>query len=131
MPGARRILLALAFGALLQPAPGVAESSAQLVDFADLTGWEDDDHAAALAVFRNTCMDLSEPDWQGLCAIAETAPDARTFFELFFRPVLIGGDQRALFTGYFEPELDGSRTRTGGFATRSTAFPPRSETADG
>jgi membrane-bound lytic murein transglycosylase A len=84
MPGARRILLALAFGALLQPSPGVAESSAQLVDFADLTGWEDDDHAAALAVFRNTCMDLSEPDWQGLCAIAETAPDARTFFELFF-----------------------------------------------
>jgi hypothetical protein len=58
MPGARRILLALAFGALLQPSPGVAESSAQLVDFADLTGWEDDDHAAALAVFRNTCMDL-------------------------------------------------------------------------
>jgi membrane-bound lytic murein transglycosylase A len=37
----------------------VAESSAQLVDFAELTGWEDDDHAAALAVFRNTCMDLA------------------------------------------------------------------------
>jgi membrane-bound lytic murein transglycosylase A len=129
MPGARRILLALAFGALLQPAPGVAESSAQLVDFADLTGWEDDDHAAALAVFRNTCMDLSEPDWQGLCAIAKTAPDARTFFELFFRPVLIGGDQRALFTGYFEPELDGSRTRTGRFRYPVYRVPP--EIGDG
>jgi membrane-bound lytic murein transglycosylase A len=74
-------------------------------------------------------MDFDEPDWQGLCAIAETAPDARTFFELFFRPVLIGGDQTALFTGYFEPELDGSRTRTAVFATRSTAFRPKSETA--
>jgi hypothetical protein len=51
-------------------------------------GWEDDDHAAALAVFRNTCMDFDEPGLAGLCAIAETAPDARTFFELFFRPVI-------------------------------------------
>jgi membrane-bound lytic murein transglycosylase A len=70
-----------------------------------------------------------EPDWQGLCAIAETAPDARTFFELFFRPVLIGGDQRALFTGYFEPELDGSRTRTGRFRYPVYRVPP--EVGDG
>ena len=65
----------------------------ELIDFAELDGWASDDHAEALAVFRNTCMDFDEPDWQGLCAIAATAPDARTFFELFFRPVLIGGDR--------------------------------------
>jgi membrane-bound lytic murein transglycosylase A len=102
----------------------VAETSAQLLDFADLDGWDADDHAAALSVFRNTCGDLDETDWQGLCAIAATAPDARTFFELFFRPVLIGGDQTALFTGYFEPELDGSRTRTSRFRYPVYRVPP-------
>jgi membrane-bound lytic murein transglycosylase A len=109
----------------------VAESSDATRRFSDLTGWEDDDHAAALAVFRNTCMDFERTGLAGALRHCRDGADARTFFELFFRPVLIGGDQRALFTGYFEPELDGSRTRTGGFATRSTAFPPRSETADG
>jgi membrane-bound lytic murein transglycosylase A len=69
----------------------VAETATQLIDFSELNGWEDDDHAAALDVFRNTCMDFDEPDWQGLCAIAATAPDARTFFELFFQT---GSDRR-------------------------------------
>jgi membrane-bound lytic murein transglycosylase A len=94
-----------------------------------LTGWEEDDHSAALGVFRNTCMDFDEPDWRSLCAIADTAPDARTFFELFFRPVIIGGDQTALFTGYFEPELDGSRTRTARFRFPVYRVPP--EVGDG
>jgi membrane-bound lytic murein transglycosylase A len=107
-----RIALCLAVAMAVSAAPAVSEAPAQLLSFSDLDGWAEDDHAAALTVFRNTCADMEEPDWQGLCAVAATAPDARTFFELFFRPVLIGGDQTALFTGYFEPELDGSLQRT-------------------
>jgi membrane-bound lytic murein transglycosylase A len=124
MPRTRSILALVALGLCLQATPGVSETAAQLVDFSELDGWEDDDHAAALEVFRNTCMDFEEPDWQGLCAVAATAPDARTFFELFFRPVLIGGDQTALFTGYYEPELDGSRTRSGRFRYPVYRVPP-------
>ena len=124
MPRARSILAMLALGAAFQATSGVAETPARLIDFAELDGWASDDHAEALAVFRNTCMDFDEPDWQGLCAIAATAPDARTFFELFFRPVLIGGDRTALFTGYFEPELDGSRTRTARFRHPVYRVPP-------
>lgn len=124
MPSALRILAGFALGLCFQATAGVAETSPQLIDFSELDGWADDDHAAALEVFRNTCMDFDEPDWQGLCAIAATTPDARTFFELFFRPVLIGGDQTALFTGYFEPELEGSRTRTGRFRYPVYRVPP-------
>lgn len=105
-------------------APGMAETPAELLSFDDLEGWGEDDHAAALATFRNTCMDFDEPDWQGLCALADRGPDARTFFELFFRPVLVGGDQTALFTGYFEPELDGSLTRTDRFRFPVYRVPP-------
>jgi membrane-bound lytic murein transglycosylase A len=107
----------------------VAETPAQLLDFSDLDGWAEDDHAAAFDAFRVTCGDMRGADWEGLCALAATSPDARTFFELFFRPVLIGGDSVALFTGYFEPELDGSRVRTSRFRYPVYRVPP--ELAEG
>jgi membrane-bound lytic murein transglycosylase A len=81
--------------------------SYRVLDFDQLDGWADDDHAAALAVFRNTCGDMKDPDWTSLCKFADADPDPKQFFELFFRPVLIEDGEPALFTGYFEPELDG------------------------
>ena len=83
-----------------------------VLDFDDLDGWADDQHEDALDAFLVTCPDLDDPDWSALCALAQQRPDSREFFELFFRPVLIEDGKRALFTGYFEPELDGSLTRT-------------------
>lgn len=105
----------------------MAEQAVTLLSFDDLNGWAEDDHAAALSVFRNTCADMEGAEWQALCAIAETAPDARTFFELFFRPVLIGGEDTALFTGYFEPELDGSLRRTPRFRYPLYRTPPEAQ----
>lgn len=84
------------------------EISSEILDFDQLQGWDADDHAAALRVFINTCPDMPDPDWRALCALAQQGPDARTFFELFFRPVLISDGRPALFTGYFEPELHGA-----------------------
>jgi membrane-bound lytic murein transglycosylase A len=102
----------------------MAEESVELLSFADLDGWADDDHTAALEVFRSTCADMDGAEWQSLCALSERVTDARQFFELFFRPVLIGGDEPALFTGYFEPELSGSRTRTGRYRYPVYRMPP-------
>ncbi len=90
-----------------------AETDYKILEFSELKGWEDDDHEAALDVFLNTCMDIKDPVWQSICALAQQRPSAKQFFELFFRPVLINGNEQALFTGYFEPELSGS-TRYGG-----------------
>ena len=87
----------------------LAERSISILGFDELEGWAEDDHGAALDVFLETCPDLDARDWQSLCALAQSQPDARTFFELFFRPVLIEDGAPPLFTGYFEPELDGSR----------------------
>lgn len=79
-----------------------------VLDFSDLSEWQEDDHSEALEAFLVTCRDLKDPDWRALCALAQQDPDPRDFFELFFRPVLIEDGAPALFTGYFEPELDGA-----------------------
>jgi membrane-bound lytic murein transglycosylase A len=95
--------------AMSGPSPAKAEISHRILSFSELDGWERDDHEAALAVFLETCPDLKDPEWLSICALATQAPAAKPFFELLFRPVLVGGEATALFTGYFEPELDGAR----------------------
>ena len=102
----------------------MAQVDARLLRFAELDGWAEDDHAAALEVFLNTCPDMADGEWSRLCAVAQNRPNARTFFELFFRPVMFGGEEPALFTGYFEPELDGSRVRTSRFRFPVYRLPP-------
>ncbi len=94
------------------------------LDFADLADWAEDDHQAALDAFLVTCGDLDEADWRALCRTARTAGNARDFFELFFKPVLIEDGGPALFTGYFEPELDGALTRDDRFRFPLYRLPP-------
>ncbi len=111
----RRLPAAVLAGALMTGAAQSADLSYEVHDFADLDGWDRDDHAAALNVFLATCPDIDAPDWQSLCAVAQTIENPKAFFELFFRPVLIENGQKPLFTGYYEPELDGSLVRTDRF----------------
>ena len=105
-----RVGAAIALMAALLSGP--ASSEVQLLDWADLHGWDVDDHAAALSVFRNTCGDLKGGDWPALCALTEKQGNPQTYFETFFRPVLITDDSEPLFTGYYEPELKGSRQKS-------------------
>ncbi|EAR53037.1 MltA/3D domain protein [Oceanicola granulosus HTCC2516] len=118
----RRTLGAVAALALAGSAQ--AGPSYTILEYEDLAGWAEDDHAAALDVFRNTCMDFRVLDWDTLCALASDTPDARAFFELFFTPVLIEDDEEMLFTGYFEPELRGSRYRSARFRYPLYEMPP-------
>jgi membrane-bound lytic murein transglycosylase A len=99
--------LVLALGLAM---PAAAAPKITLLDFADLDGWGDDRLDRALAVFLNTCHDLADPEWRAVCALAETRPDPRSFFEILFRPVLIEDGSPGLFTGYYEPEFKGSLT---------------------
>lgn len=113
-------------------ATGAAASDLRhdILDFEDLSGWEDDDHAAALAVFVETCPDMDDPDWQALCALAQTGPEARTFFELFFRPVMITDGDPALFTGYYEPELRGALRPDARYRYPIYAMPPEARASN-
>nr|WP_051491975.1 MltA domain-containing protein [Roseivivax isoporae] len=100
-----------------------------IMQFADLDGWDRDDHEAALETFLVTCRDLKDPDWRALCAAAtDHAGKARQFFELFFRPVLVTEgppqDDAALFTGYFEPELTGAPEPDDRFRYPLYSLPP-------
>ncbi|SLN40565.1 Membrane-bound lytic murein transglycosylase A precursor [Roseovarius albus] len=102
--------LAAVFSLWLTATAAVAEDDIDLkvLSFGDLESWEEDDHEKALNAFLMTCMDLKDPDWRSICAVAQQKPDAKQFFELFFKPVVIGDGIDALFTGYFEPELNGA-----------------------
>jgi len=105
-----------------------AELSYTVLPYEALDGWASDDHAAALRTFRNTCMDMRDPDWSALCAYAGQNIDAKAFFELFFRPVLIEDGADPLFTGYFEPELNGARRPSGRYRYPVYKMPPEART---
>lgn len=119
--------IAGAFALSVMALMGGLPASAQILGFDDLEGWADDDHRAALSVFLETCDQLDGPDWAPVCALApqalQSASAARSFFELLFRPVLIGAPP-ALFTGYYEPELPGSLVRTPRYTYPLYARPP-------
>lgn len=122
----RRLALAVAAGASLALGSVVTaqETTATVLSFDDLRGWQDDDHAAALSAFTRTCDLIGGSDWQALCALARSGPAARVFFELFFRPVLIEDGRPMLFTGYYEPEIEGSPVPTSRFRVPLHRPPP-------
>ncbi len=125
----RAALAALGLGllAMAGAGPGAAEPTRRILPFEALQGWAQDDHAAALSAFLETCDLPRGSDWPALCGLARQAArqgGARAFFELLFRPVLIGGEAPALFTGYFEPELDGARRPSGRFRVPLYRRPP-------
>ena len=93
------------------------------------------DAAAALLSFRESCPQLTRRkdatgltrpgDWQPACDAFATWPYARSvdFFDTFFEAVQVG-DGRAFATGYFEPEIAGSRTHIPGYDIPVYALPP-------
>lgn len=104
--------------------------------FAQLPGWAEDDHLAAFKAFLKSCDRVIVSGAGGasatgskslkarLVAACEAAQavekptrvSARAFFEERFLPHRVIHDERhGLLTGYFEPVLEGSRTRDGRF----------------
>ncbi|MEM7243239.1 MAG: MltA domain-containing protein [Pseudomonadota bacterium] len=100
------------------------------VSFDDLPGWAADDHKAAFDVFIKSCSaekgkrQLDDEVWKPICKFAKTNPNPRAFFELMFQPVIIGADKDTLFTGYYEPEINGALSRGGPFQTPIYQKPP-------
>jgi membrane-bound lytic murein transglycosylase A len=94
----------------------------------------DPDARGALASFVESCpklltrvdaSGLTRPDdWREACTRARVASPAlaRAFFTDNFTPVQIG-DGKAFATGYFEPEIAGSRTRRPGYQVPVYAMP--------
>jgi len=118
---------ALLWAGLMAPPASATDVSYSILSFDQLEGWETDDHAAALRAFLNTCGDMKDVDWRNICAYARSDPDPRQFFELLFRPVLIEDGNEAMFTGYFEPELDGDLYPSDRYRYPVYAMPPEAK----
>ncbi len=115
------------------------------VAFSALPGWQTNDPQPALAAFRRSCNALvrrspAQPmagtdyagqvrDWTGVCAdskqLINGAPAARAWFESRFAVFRLreGTVDQALFTGYYEPEIRGSRVAHGAYATPVYGLP--------
>ena len=112
------------------------------VGFDRLPGWGEDHVGAALAPFVAGCARMGESSsgmslggdglaaklggtaelWRSACDAARAVPAgddlaARSFFERTFQPyaVTADGSDTGLFTGYYEPEVRGSRTPAPGY----------------
>jgi len=109
----------------------IAGSQYNPATWREIAGWDDDDQLAAFRAFRISCApilaqtkppadakalggSLHEPCRAARSAHINTAAQARVFFERHFRPVQISrlGENDGFVTGYYEPVIEGSRTRT-------------------
>jgi membrane-bound lytic murein transglycosylase A len=138
------VALALAACAVKPPPPRLVLVPAT---FSDLTGWQADRQGEALAALLKSCAsrlkfaenDAVGPegiagkvaDWRPACTAAtsvdpQDAAAARGYFETWFLPYRVADNKEieGLFTGYYEPELAGVRTRGGAFQTPLLKRPP-------
>lgn len=115
--------------------------------YADLPGWSEDDLSEALPALRRSCGRIAAlapeaemggagaagtaADWRPACAALAQVPAgdrtaARSFFETHLRPVSVRnrGEDTGLFTGYYEPQLEGSRQRHGAYQVPLYRRPP-------
>jgi membrane-bound lytic murein transglycosylase A len=122
------------------PAP-VAPAPLRLdaVQFGELQAWPQSDPRSALQAFVRSCAALAARsddaplggvnyagtagEWREVCRTAALVPvdepaAARRFFESEFVPYRVAPAAGVgLFTGYYEPQLRGSRTRQGAYQT--------------
>ncbi|MEQ8824101.1 MAG: murein transglycosylase A [Filomicrobium sp.] len=105
------------------------------VTFPSLTGWEDDDHLAALKALHDSAPALEKSHDPFAKQLADligrsdfssitNAAAARNFFEQNFTPHRIVTDEKSgLLTGYYEPEIKASYDPEPGFKVPVLARP--------
>ncbi len=136
-----------------KPAPYLEKSS-----FLNLNDWENDNHLEAFHVFLKSCektwlrsgradrkigfgnktvqaAHFRDVCSEGLNADITSDEAAREFFENNFQPFAVSSDlkkndKHGLFTGYYEPTLNGSRERHGPYQTPVYARPDDLVTVD-
>jgi membrane-bound lytic murein transglycosylase A len=108
--------------------PTQAATPLQAAQYSDLPGWAGDDLAPTFQAFVTECTSLQQKAlWKTTCmdaqVLSSTNPDndtLRRWFEANLRPwqlVNPDGSKTGLITGYYEPILQGSRTRKTPYTT--------------
>jgi membrane-bound lytic murein transglycosylase A len=124
--------------------PVASKVAMEPISFKEIPGWGEDKQGEALVAFVNSCPKLqASPDsrivtdggektvpaaeWKRICGQAALVGSgdnaaARHFFEQNFRPLVV--QVPGNFTGYFEPELRGSRAPSRVFSVPVYRRPP-------
>lgn len=101
----------------------------KLASFDEISGWLKDDHEKAREAFKRSYVEMKTTahgfkreaeyggtldDWLSVPEAALETTDARQFFETHFVPFHVKDPVRpeGLFTGYYEPEAEGSLEKT-------------------
>jgi membrane-bound lytic murein transglycosylase A len=154
------VTLALGLAACATPEPPPAKVPAgpdrmvlAPLDYDRLPGWSADESARVLPALLKSCARITRlppdrsvgfegvggtaADWLGACGAAARVAEGdhqgvRALFETWFTPWQVTGDGKAdgLFTGYFEPEIRGSRQRQGRYVLPIHGKPSDLVTAD-
>ena len=138
------------------PKPPMAEETHHLIlkpaSFQDLPGWDHDKWGQLLPALQKSCVRLMNlppdnalgtgiagtvRDWLGPCGAAQRLKGsddqaARLFFEEWFQPWMATDNNRTegTFTGYYEPEVSGSKRRHDRFTVPLYAKPSDLITVD-
>ena len=96
------------------PAPAV-----EIPSLADLPGWREEDHAAALRAFQDGCGVATDPGLRSVCTQSRALGRAdelaaRVFLETHLRPALLPGP--GLLTAYFAPQYPARRAADAEFS---------------
>jgi membrane-bound lytic murein transglycosylase A len=120
---------------------GATEPKLHRIDFGSIAGWSSARLSAAFDAFQRSCAEIEahghaferevmfggkREDWLAVCeAAAQHDRKPQVFFEANFIPFSVTDQQRSegLFTGYFEPEVQGNRKRSAEFAVPIYARP--------
>jgi membrane-bound lytic murein transglycosylase A len=139
------IVAGFLFVMIVQPEVPPDQIAFETRTYSSLEGWKEDDPSGALTAFQKSCDRLlvlpdtanlgdgaisgtiqdwagNMGDWRDACEAAleisaSDADTARRYFQTWFKPVAIMNhrDQLGLFTGYYEPVLRGSLTKSDQF----------------
>jgi membrane-bound lytic murein transglycosylase A len=110
-------------------------ASFSAVSWQALPGWQEDDLTQAWPAWLKSCDALrrrsSEVNWRQVCAQASSlsgrdSQGIRQYFENYFQAYEIrnnSGSETGLITGYYEPVMNGSLTRTSVYSIPLYAYP--------
>ena len=111
-------------------------ASFRSVSWQDLPGWQEDDLTQAWPAWLKSCDALrkrnSDVNWRQVCSQANGVSDKdkqviRQYFEVNFQAYEVRnsttGNDSGLITGYYEPVMNGSQTRTPNYSVPLYGLP--------
>jgi len=96
--------------------PKISKAKLKKVSFNEIKGFNEDDLSLAFEVFRKDCQKSKRKKiFKNVCLKAKNYTDAKKFFTQNFTPYELIDDKgrnQGIITGYYEPLLRGSKTKS-------------------